>query len=1413
MPTSSVSLTVAIGEPANLYLPADPQADLSVSAALNYLKLKPGSTVTISDTCLNIQKNLSTLQSLNGRITAVKSSEDSKILSVTYKELQNDKGILSKWSNNAVHQFDFTDITATAASLVWNQDSTYRMAIKDTAINIQNNLSNLLDIDSKNNNKIASVTQLNTSALITLSTSKFLEAENFFRKINKGVNNFAITNASVDDVISSLAVKSSIKSISIVDTTDNIDININALRVVGMKIKTIEQNNTQDDKVLDLTAAEIKANSSVLGKIITGYQLAAQNTAATQLSSLISNRKVISIEVKDTAVNISRNWDSINRYSGSVNKIEVLEVTNSTNTINIKASQLANSKALINKFPPPVLGVDSFKINVSEASASQASDLSNSNEISSFDIRDTAENIGKYISELSSGESKIKFIKTANSSQIEMSYSTYSNMSGILSKINKGAYNLKLKDLSVDDLIFITSPVLDSNILFDDKSISSVEIVDSVDKIEDNLSLLNSVGSRLRSISIDYPPVSVNDSTLVLTPLTIEAQDFLKNQRALEKIVGGYKVDITKSTVKQALSLATNTNVQSIDIEDNAVNISSSWNKLIDINSQLDDVYITGTSISITADQYDRGIDASFQTKISDSIPVRFAIKNASIEKALDLIEHDRDELISSIEIKDTGENITDNFVALKDLFAQNTIDTKLYQLDPRNSLEISYSDLSEYNDVLNKINGQGYKLTINGATVSEALTATINAPLSSTTLKYRNITSVNIVDTSLQIGSNFNSLLLMGKKLSSISLDNLDGSLINTAPLDNIAISYNQYISGKYVLDRINDNYNLEIKDAAVYNAPSLSKDTHIQAISVYGTASYISKAWDVLSGIGSQLKNIYNTTTLAASSVADKINTSINLSVTQWLSSSNLLSKLAESVNKNFTIYDASISNAALIMGGSNSSLIKNIKIQDNAESIDAAFGNGTVGSDELLTTVLQNSLISDISVINPSKPIELTYTQFSANNNQVVFEKIGKYTDGSVVKNDFLLNIDNVKAEEAISISTKSSTPSYVSNINLIDISDDSSNIQDYFESLKSISKLNTISLENNDAELTLTATNVLDLDSIRLLKKIVDDVSPNTPPTYLNHPYTLNITDVSMSQLDKLHSWDSSTDGPTESMLDSELLPLVRDYYLSDYADNITSSFNKLTALGGNLKGFSFLNAGVDGNNTDINISYNQWMASKDHLDSLAVKPSSYYFNLTDVTASDAVGGDIVTTNSDGTITISQATPVFEDARLSDGSVKELGKVKSVVVKDAPSAIAANWTLLNAEYEKINSKLSSLIFTIPNHGPRTLELTAAQVIKVKDEATLQKLFEQVTSTNPVVIRDTSANIATYWDALTIVYGSGTGSLGNKLSAIDPTDDFGVNITDSQLTPDSRKLILDKLDGNYYSIKVDGEWYPQP
>jgi hypothetical protein len=1367
---TSVSITTAVGEPANLYVPPPPPSDLTVSAALRYLKLTPGATISISDSATNIQKNLATLQSLNGRITAVRASSDASVLTVSYKEYTADKGILSKWSNNAGHQFIFTDVTAAAANTLWNNDFTNKLSIRDTAINLQNNFDNLVSIQNQNNSKITAVTQSNVTALITLNTTQYAAAKDslgFFTKLNKGISNIAVTGASVYDVVHSnglrLGSELRVKSISIVDSTDNIDININLLQNVGMKIKTISQDNMGIDKTLELDATEIKNNSSVLGKIITGYQLAAQNTAASQLNAMLSNRKVISIDVKDSASNISRNWDSINKINSSINFVEV---SDSDNPIKIKASQLALSQGLINKFnvPAELAGVSGptgeFKLEISEATASQVEELQASEQISAFDIKDTAENIGLYLADLKNSvdasNGKLRFIKTANSAQIEMSYATYSDPDTtlLLAKVNKGLYNIKLTDVTVDDLDEMTDPSVTSNLLFADKAINSVEIKDSALNVQSNLSLLNSAGSRIKSIDLSY---NLDGEDLILVPLTVDANDFISRQKVLDKIIGGYMVDIENATAKQALTLASNPHITSIDIEDTASNFSSYWNQLIDINDRLDDVAISGTRISVTADQYEAGLalDDDLQAKIlSSGVTVQFAIKNATIEQALSLITDDTSSYIGSVEIKDTGANITANFSELKDLLANKVLrPITLYQTDSRVPLEISYDDFEDYDTVLDEIIGQGYRLSVSGMTVDNALNMVASNP-NPAGLNYRNVSAMHIEDTTTELNDNFNALLGIGKKLASIKLTN---------PTDNIVITHDQFLKGKSVLDKINDNYFLELTETAVYNASAVASNTHVKAVGVYGSASYISKAWDTLVGLGSKLKSVLNTTTYID---ADKISTSIGLSISQWLSSSSVLSKIT---GQKFAIHGASLEDASGILGdGPQSAIVSNIKVQDTSAVVDAAFDTANASS----LAVLNNAKVSEVALVDSQVALELTYAQIIASGNLSVLDKIPN--------EDFRLNVDEATVSQAFTLQAETAGANlytYSSNVQTVTVKDTATSVQDNFSTLKDLTKLEAIALNNaNDSDklLTFSATTILQDSSVELLKKITLS------------PYYLDATSTSMAQLERLHPLNNSVIDPVEPLIDPAVMPNLRNYYLNDTAENISDNYDRLIALGSNLKGMSFTSG------TDLSITFTQWHASRDtlaHADFTGFEPdsdadkASYQYILSEISAQDAVDGFAVDTSVE---------PIDSSIQVFDSQF-----VKSVIVKDSSSAISANWDALQSELISPTTKLQDLEFTDSN----ALTLTAAQVVKTSGSPpTYVDLLDKLTPTNKVIVRDTAANIQSKWNDLAALYGTGSGSLGTLIQMIELTDTTKVALTAAQQEDDGGALVQMLLYKNY-------------
>ena len=1319
---TTVSITQTIGEPANLYVPPPPPTELSVSAALRYLKLTPGaSTVSICDSSANIQKNLATLQSLNGRISAIfASSEASQNLTVSYKDFVADKGVLAKWNVNANHKFDFTDVTVSNANNIWNRDFTNTVTIKDTAINIQNGFDNLNYIVSRDPAKISSINQLNNTALITISTSQFREGTSLLSKINKGVYNLGISNATVEDVVLpdlgtatgtelKLGYNSKVKSISIVDTTDAIDIGLDKLQRVGIKIKSIAQNNTAIDKTLELDASQIKADAFVLGKIITGYQLAAQNAASTQLNNLLSNKKVISIDIVDNAANISKNWNSINSISSAV--ISSVSVNDgNTAAVKISASQLAVSKSLINRFSPPdANGVARFKLEVSEATASQIVDLMNSDEVTKFDIKDTSENISQHLADLLNADSndKLNYVKTANKAQLVMDFTDYdkADTKTLLAKVNKGAYNMKLTDVSVNDLKKLTVPNLTDRILFLDKSIEAITLKDDGSVIQSNLDLLNATGNRLKSIEI---------TNTLNNLITLSAKDFINRQTVLNKIEGGYIADLEKASIKQALSFSTNVNINTIDIEDNTQNVSAYWNRLVDMNNQLDQVSITGVAISITANQYELGLatdDAAtgvsgidnYLTSLQGKIAgVSFAVKNASIEQALSLVSGDTNNnpaYISNIEINDNGKNIGENLVQLDNLIDDHIV-TKINQIDPRNAIEITHDDMVDYHNVLETIYGQGYRLSVTDVLTDDAVTLAAN----------NKVSSITILDNSTRIAINFDDLTSIGKKLSKIEM---------TDPEANISLSYSQYFKGTYVLDRINDNYFVSISDAPLYNVSNLANNNHIKSMIVNGTSSMISRTWDVLESIGPKVVGILNTTSF--SSIADAIELNIN----QWLNSSVVLSKFTNDSAKKFSISDAKLSDLEV---SSNHDVLHDenviaVKIRDISDVID------NFNSEDVLTA-LQNSKVQEISLVDSSVELSLSFSQLNVEENIDVLQKIKG--------EDFILNITDATVNNALSLINNLNFGNLLPptlNVKSIHITDAAVEVVNNFDTLKSLTQLSTISLPLDDELLTLTSDRVL--SSVPLLSKI--------------DSYLVDITNVSINQLIQLKSIDNRVLDTFEPIIDSPVLPNIQYYYLRDSAANFSNKYDEIISLGPNLKGLYF-----DSVSHNFDVTYHQWMSSKDTLDSLVygeapnTSAPTYKFNIADISAN-----DIVTITSDA-------------------------KVNSVVVIDTADQIAANWTNLETTFNASPSKMVDMEFSdfLP------LKLSVSQAIKnAGNNPSPSSLLDKVDVTNALIIKDTVSNIQAAWDDLSALYGNSSGALG-QLTGIELTDSDRIYRSASQV-----------------------------
>ena len=352
-------------------------------------------------------------------------------------------------------------------------------------------------------------------------------------------------------------------------------------------------------------------------------------------------------------------------------------------------------------------------------------------------------------------------------------------------------------------------------------------------------------------------------------------------------------------------------------------------------------------------------------------------------------------------------------------------------------------------------------------------------------------------------------------------------------------------------------------------------------------------------------------------------------------------MLSLLSHRLERNkFAIFDASVEDAKDIVAND---LVTDIKVTDTSAVIDSAFDKEN-NLPSASFTLLSNSKVTAIHLADPKVPMDLDFSQIntvSAAANISVLDKI---------KTDFALNVDAATVTQAFTLQIadgSAGTHKYSGKVLSIDISDTSTNVQTDFDNLKGLTKLEAIGLNDADQVMTFSASKILEPSSVSLFKKITQS------------PYFLDATSTSMSQLTQLHPFDNTVIDTVEPMIDSAILPNLRNFYVLDSAANVSSSYNELIALGPNLKGLG-LSSG-----SDLDINYAQWQASKATLAALtsgaeaALPKATYAFNLSDVSAQDAVGstaGDL-TTNPVNSLYTTNTSDVFSDALVKSVTVKE------------------------------------------------------------------------------------------------------------------------------------------------------------
>ena len=331
------------------------------------------SKITISDTAANLVKSIAALETAAtaGRLTSITVS-DSKALVLTEAQIKADSHFLATQftSNTAVEATAVVAADVTTVQSLVNANSKLTLtkeSVADTAANIQSNLDNLetavkatIASSSSSAYTIANI-GITDKGNITVTNSKLVNNIDAL-KVLTGKYTLNVTDIGVNDALALKAPsKDATLAISAKDTAANIATNWDKLQV-AVKAKTITAITVTDSasSLLNMTAAQLKADADAL-KLVTGdYKLAVTGVAAADVAKTLTTKNIYSVEVKDTAANILKNLTSI-QTAVTAAKIQNVVITDAANP----SLSISDIFALITTLPNVTLATG-VKFNVKD---------------------------------------------------------------------------------------------------------------------------------------------------------------------------------------------------------------------------------------------------------------------------------------------------------------------------------------------------------------------------------------------------------------------------------------------------------------------------------------------------------------------------------------------------------------------------------------------------------------------------------------------------------------------------------------------------------------------------------------------------------------------------------------------------------------------------------------------------------------------------------------------------------------------------------------------------------------------------------------------------------------------------------------------------------------------------------------
>lgn len=700
-------------------------------------------------------------------------------------------------------------------------------------------------------------------------------------------------------------------TLAVSDTAANVATNIDALgELAAIGDLTSIALTDGGTPTLDLTATQVGDDAGALALITSAYTVA----------------------VSDIGDNVAANLDALQALATSSLLSSITLTDSSTPTLSITETQLSDDSGAL-----AFIG-STYDLAISDVLAADAATIAAETGVTSVSVADTAANVQSNLSALETlaAADTLTSIFFTDSSlpTLEVTETQLTSDAGALALI-AGSYDLTVTSVAAADAATVAATA----------GVTTVSISDTAANVVANLSELQTLAAAGELGTITLTDSGTPTLSLSQVQLTADAD-------ALASITGSYDISPSSVLAGSAATVAAETGVTSVSVEDTAANVAANLDALETLagDSELTSITLVdpGTPVlTITATQLSS--DSTALGLIGGSYDL--AVTGVSAANAATVAAESH---VTSVSVSDTAANVASNIDSLQTVASSLAAITLTDGGTP--TLTITGTQFSGDTGALSAITS-AYHLTVTGVLAANVATVAANS----------HVTSITVSDTAANVASNIDALESAASKLATFSLTD--------SGTPSMTISYTQLINDATALGKISGTFDITVSGTLAANAATAATKAHVTSILVSDTAAHVTTSL-------SALETLATAGTLTSVSFTDSGTPTLTLTYTQFSGDTALLSTFTGSYI--LAVTSVLATNAATVAANTH---VTSISVSDTSANIAT-----NINALESVAGVLTSITASD----GGSQTITITAAQAS-NDYGAVSQLTGSYKIG--------------------------------------------------------------------------------------------------------------------------------------------------------------------------------------------------------------------------------------------------------------------------------------------------------------------------------------------------------------------------------------------------------------------------------